>query len=80
MILFKNLLEITVRNPKDFEEVEVCGLCGGELTNQGWSTEHDWEMWTICEDCGTVEGSTETKYVCPDCNEIKDEPYCDCKK
>lgn len=80
MISLKNILEITVKEPKDFEEIEVCAHCGGELENQGYSTDMDWESWTVCQDCGTVEGKTETKYICPECGEIKDTEKCDCKK
>jgi len=76
--MYNNLNEITTSKPKDFEEIEVCGHCGGEISNQGYSTDDDWESWTVCNDCGQVEGETVTKYICPYCGDIKDTETCDC--
>lgn len=62
---------------KDFEEISVCPHCN-EPTEERFSGD---EGWTFCSgECGCLEGDhVETKYVCPNCEEIVDEPKCNCK-
>lgn len=62
---------------KEFEEVSACPHCGN-LAEERFSGD---EGWTFCtEECGCIEfeGSV-TRYCCPDCKELKNEPKCDCR-
>lgn len=59
---------------KEFTEVSVCCSCG-EITREIHSGD---EGWTYCDGCGTVEGRTKEKYMCPDCEELCDDEVCDC--
>jgi hypothetical protein len=59
---------------KVFQDVAVCCECG-EITRQVTSGD---EGWTYCDGCGTIEGSTKLKYICPDCEELCDDEKCDC--
>lgn len=58
-----------------FQEVEVCRECHGHAEEK-FSGD---EGWTVCDDCGMVEGGYTTMYFCTKCEENKHEPKCDCQ-
>ncbi len=58
-----------------FTEIEICLDCGGEV-EQKFSGD---EGWGICNECGTIEGSTTTAYQCSLCFTECETEECNCK-
>ena len=42
----------------DYEEVQICSMCGGYVGHIGY----DDELWNKCEQCDIIEGDTEYIY------------------
>ena len=61
---------------QEFTEISRCLECGGEV-DQHFSGD---EGWGICNDCGTIEGDTETIYQCSLCEEESENEECNCYK
>lgn len=64
--------------PVELIEVNICGACDGYVEEVGRGT----EGWSVCEDCGTVEGNNQIMYECPQCEKrYEDADYCEtCKE
>lgn len=62
-------------NKMEFYEINICGDCGGIVNERSMGD----EGWSVCSECGTVEGNNTMMYECPQCGQLKDEPECDRK-
>lgn len=71
-------IEIDSLIEQEFEEVSVCPHCDAPTVERSSGD----EGFTFCsEDCGCLEGEKSVyKFICPDCEEVKDEAKCDCKR
>lgn len=57
-----------------FDEVTVCKGCG-EKTHEVSCGD---EGWTVCDNCGVVEGATGSMFECSLCWSLCDDEKCDC--
>lgn len=53
-------------------EVRCCAECGEVLEEK----HHGDEGWSVCDNCGTIEGGSQYKYWCDNCQEMSDTNVC----
>ncbi len=62
------------KQDQEFTEISRCLECGGEV-EQRFSGD---EGWGVCNECGTIEGNTETVFECSLCLEEHEDEECNC--